>query len=272
MGTRGLQKKRRPKHQRLFKLLAIILTGAFVVNFVQIHTMLHSDDWLIHAPILKLSRTLRDRVSLQSPASPARERRISRVSLKNPQQSKLQRLEALESKLGSYLNLNLNQSVVSCTKENENSKRATERRCDAYLHDNDTDPMLQLVIYNPLPRDQFLCGGTIILGPEKWKKLDIATARKCRFGIESRSYSFPYPPTFENRGQFPGIHVQKKAHAMDDTFSSGFESKRNRNDFGTFGCDVKCQVDVNSRGNVHIDGMDAVVTFSMEGEVSRRLI
>lgn len=205
----------------------------------------------------------------------------SRVSLQKPKVSKHKHLEALELEFGSAIK----QKVVSCRKEmnkinnNNNKLTTTNRRCDAYLYKHnvtkDSEMMHHLAIYNPLPRDQFLCGGKVILGPKKWITLDkipgigIQTSSSCGYnllGTHSFPYtSFPYTPTVENRGDFPGISVQKKAHTMDDTFSSGFTTRAGDGDKDTKSCDVKCMY--SEGGTQHIYGMGAVFTHSMEGEV-----
>lgn len=212
-------------------------------------------------------------------SSDRREKRVrdmlsSRVILQKPTSSNLQRLVDMEQKLGRAIH----QKVVSCKKEYLTKSNHTDSKCGAYIqylynNKNVTDvetiqsSNFNFYVYNPLRRDQFLCGEQIIVGPEKNQKLTIEDMKKCSHSI-SQSHSFPYPPTFENRGDFPGILVTRNQNRKpDDTFSSDtIKSMKPNLQDETRACDVKCKKESNGWvGGIY--GMEARFTNSMEGEV-----
>mmetsp|Transcript_21930 Transcript_21930/g.41410 ORF Transcript_21930/g.41410 Transcript_21930/m.41410 type:complete len:737 (-) Transcript_21930:284-2494(-) len=288
------------RQQRLLWRSAIILIGLFfIANITKLHILFSNS---ANDSFRKMHFRF-EREPANAKAPKRTDRPTWRVSLRNPKQSKRERLRVMESDLASKLassskslgGQKSQENIVSCEKEHDYYRTTiaapttTDRRCDAYLYNNVTGTTAtgdnnngRLVFYNPLPRDQFLCGGKVLLGPNQVGDYDV---EKCSYGgrrplhengdsdndndnlavADVTSHSFPYPPTFENRGTFPGIKVPKKAQREDDTFSSGVDYSGGEKKFDTQGCDVKCRFE-GSKPNLYIYGTDASFEYSMEGE------
>mmetsp|Transcript_13392 Transcript_13392/g.28732 ORF Transcript_13392/g.28732 Transcript_13392/m.28732 type:complete len:307 (-) Transcript_13392:95-1015(-) len=286
---------RMSQYQHLLRHLVIILTGAFVVNLY----FMFSGEFSSNNNNNPKMHFRFEREASTKPRKP--DRPTSRVSLQNPKQSKRKHLEIMESELASTLvgRQTSRNNIVSCKKElyhyrttvanNHNNQfsgiftttnmmTTTDRRCDAYFYNNVTNSTTRnnrLVFYNPLPRDQFLCGGKVILGPNKVGEYDVEKCSNSSLpnhdeNLADASHSFPYPPTFENRGEFPGIKVPSTPNRKDDTFSSGVDYGGSSTGFSTASCDVKCSFEPGKPR--HIYGMDAEFTYSMEGEVRKTIV
>lgn len=204
---------------------------------------------------------------------------VSRGSNNDFSGKPFERLGALELELGSILK----QKVVSCRKGLLSSQKdenyTTDKICNTYPYINNVATnMNHFVIYNPSARDKFLCNGKLILGPKKWKLLKNEDVNRCGGDIvesTQRAHSFPYPPTYENRNQFPGIVVQ--SHAPDDVHDDSFSSNTVTNrvfssslDPSSEPCDVKCSFEpgTSALSTRYVYGTNWEFTYSMEGEVS----
>lgn len=166
----------------------------------------------------------------------------------------------------------LNQPVVLCHTPMNAKSYEEGILCPEQKNTND-----QILIYNPSNHDKFICNGKIILGPKKVRFLDKDNLEECwKRPIETllMSHSFPIPPTYENRGEFPGIVVESTAstkNGCDDTFSSEFVSQRtllSSRDPSNPECDVNCSFETLTGINQHryIYGTDWHFIMSMEGE------
>jgi hypothetical protein len=199
---------------------------------------------------------------------------ISRASEHSPMHYSIPAgIKALELEVQSIAKL----PVFSCQTLNTRDAKSFETGslCPALARTSNN----HILIYNPSAHDKFICNGKLILGPKKLHllELDKTNTEDCwKRPIESLliAHSFREPPTYENRGAFPGILVEaisSNENGYDDSFSSNYVSKRTMltsKDPSFPKCDVKCDFEtltgINQRRFIY--GTDWEFLMSMEGE------
>lgn len=179
------------------------------------------------------------------------------------------RLRELESEVQSILNQS--RPVTAC--------RATfiskSYEPTALCSDESSSSKTQIIVYNPTTHDKFICNDKILLGPKRYHLIDTHNLDDCwKRPIEALllAHSFPFPPTYENRGAFPGIVVEANPSSkFDSSFSSNYVLKRtmkSMKDPSSPTCDIQCDFETLTGINQkrYIYGTDWEILMSMEGE------